>query len=212
MARIISREGRRIYVETRYGEPVVERLKDLGAHWDRDRRAWWLGAGKAGAVEALLAETAATAPAGPVKDDPAAVRLVGKARYKGRTYYVRWAGITKRGGYAMRLVTLDQALDFWADGLDPAALLSDVTGARARQEQAEKDGLAVLVKTYPAREYRGRTEYTTLASIQRFIERERANRAAGGAVCAACGTSGDLVEDLEDGMMKHRGCCDIPSD
>ncbi len=30
-------------------------------------------------------------------------------------------------------------------------------------------------------------------------------------VCAECGRGGRLVEDLEDGIMKHYGCCDIPS-
>lgn len=35
-------------------------------------------------------------------------------------------------------------------------------------------------------------------------------RRAGGAVCAECGRPGRLVEDLEDGMLKHYNCCDIP--
>jgi hypothetical protein len=37
-----------------------------------------------------------------------------------------------------------------------------------------------------------------------------ANRSAGGGTCAECGRGGSLVEDMEDGLMKHRGCCDIP--
>lgn len=28
--------------------------------------------------------------------------------------------------------------------------------------------------------------------------------------CAECGRGGRLVEDLEDGLMKHYRCCDIP--
>ena len=32
-----------------------------------------------------------------------------------------------------------------------------------------------------------------------------------GETCACCGRGGQLIEDLEDGMMKHYGCCDIPS-
>jgi hypothetical protein len=32
----------------------------------------------------------------------------------------------------------------------------------------------------------------------------------GGRVCADCGRSGRLVRDLEDGLMKHYNCCDIP--
>lgn len=37
----------------------------------------------------------------------------------------------------------------------------------------------------------------------------RKDKNAGGAVCAECGRGGALVQDLEDGLMKHRGCCDI---
>lgn len=36
------------------------------------------------------------------------------------------------------------------------------------------------------------------------------NRSASGQVCAECGRSGRLVRDLEDGMLKHYNCCDIP--
>ena len=31
----------------------------------------------------------------------------------------------------------------------------------------------------------------------------------GRAVCADCGRPGYLVQDLEDGLMKHRRCCDM---
>ena len=31
-------------------------------------------------------------------------------------------------------------------------------------------------------------------------------------VCAECGKGGSLVADLEDGLMKHRRCCDLPPD
>ena len=27
--------------------------------------------------------------------------------------------------------------------------------------------------------------------------------------CAACGRGGPLVRDLEDGLLKHRSCCDM---
>lgn len=29
-------------------------------------------------------------------------------------------------------------------------------------------------------------------------------------VCAECGKGGSLVQDLEDGLLKHYNCCDIP--
>lgn len=34
----------------------------------------------------------------------------------------------------------------------------------------------------------------------------------GGRVCAECGRGGKLVADLEDGLLKHYRCCDIPPD
>lgn len=38
----------------------------------------------------------------------------------------------------------------------------------------------------------------------------RSSRRSGGGVCAECGRGGRLVQDLEDGLMKHYNCCDIP--
>lgn len=35
------------------------------------------------------------------------------------------------------------------------------------------------------------------------------SRSRSGAACAECGKRGELVQDLEDGLMKHRRCCDI---
>jgi hypothetical protein len=144
-------------------------------------------------VEAIVGQ-AATGPAEKPKagDD---TRVVAKAKYKGRTYYCPFAGTTKSGERKARLVTLDGSIDFWATiGTGP--------------DEAE------ILKTYQPRThtFRGHTEtrYTTLGSIRAFIGRESANRQAGGAVCAECGTSGDLVEDLEDGLMKHYRCCDMP--
>lgn len=38
----------------------------------------------------------------------------------------------------------------------------------------------------------------------------RPSRRTSGEVCAECGRGGHLVSDLEDGLMKHWRCCDIP--
>lgn len=186
--------GKRIYVETKYGEPVVKKLKCLGAHWDATTKCWWLGVAKKAEVIALLAEKLEEEE--PKKEDARNIRLVGKALYKGKIYYCRFLGETKKG-YSARLVNLDQSLDFWAPAKRPG--------------EKDEEGFAVLIKTYQHREYRGRLEYTTLGSIQAFVEKEKKNRESGGEVCAECGKSGVLVQDLEDGMMKHRHCCDIES-
>lgn len=57
----------------------------------------------------------------------------------------------------------------------------------------------------------------TLASIADDGSREKASnarggrRSHGGSICAACGRSGADTEDLEDGLVKHYRCCDMPS-
>lgn len=186
--------GRRLYA-TGNTYAVKDQLKSLGCHWDPDRRQWWISPAKAKELEAIL-----DAPAQPPKpEDSASWRLVGKARYRGKVYYCRWVGRKKDGDYAAHLCTLDGKVDFWAVCAEPHERTHDGNG-----------DVAVIVKMYSPREYRGQITYTTLGSIRSFIEREQENRKSGGAVCAECGTSGDLVIDTEDGLPKHRRCCDMP--
>jgi hypothetical protein len=181
----ISKEGRRYYI---LGDTyaIKDRLRNAGCKWDPDRRAWWTG------KEAVANEFAGAEPAKPAEKPPAGddTKLVGKARYKGRIYYIAWMGRTAKGTDAARLVTMDGKLDFWKD-------LTEIE----------------VVKHYRPleRTFRGHThtEHMTLGKIRRFVEGERENREAGGDVCAECGRSGELVADLEDGMLKHRRCRDI---
>lgn len=182
MAIRLEKQGQRIYLlGDTYG--MKDQIKAMGGHWDADRRAWWVGTKK----EAEARQLAEGGAGPPTKQNPDDIRLTGKGRYKGRVYY---AGSITRDGTRVRLLTLPDTkgeyLDFWA----PCAEVEEI-------------------KRYAPREYRGRQEYTTLGSIARFIEKERRARERGDPVCAACGKSGELVQDLEDGLMKHRGCCDI---
>jgi hypothetical protein len=184
----IEKVGKRLYFRGNT-YPVKDRLKKVGAHLERDENGkWqtWIGESKAVEAAALVAElNAVEAPT--VREHPDKVRLTGKGRYKGRVYF---CGAITRDGERVRLLTIPDAsgsyLDFWADCT-----------------QVEE------LKRYQSREYRGRTKHTTLGSIARFIAREQVNREAGGEVCAACGRSGELVQDVEDGLMKHHGCCDM---
>lgn len=162
-------EARRVYVKTPFGHPVVAKLKSLGAHWDGERKQWWLGSGKKSEVEALLASPANDAYAPNPAEDTDKITVVGKAKYKGKTYYVRWVGETKSGEYKARLVTLDAKIDFWAKC------------ARPHERHVDGSGdVAAIVKTYPAREERGaygrptgRMVQQTLGGIRRFIEQAR---------------------------------------
>jgi len=148
MAITIERAGARVYL---VGDtfPIKDAIKAIGGHWDGDRRAWWVGAAKMADAEALAGKAAAPGAASPPAnaDD---VKVIGKAEYKGRNYYVRWAGICKSGADKIHLTSLDGKIDFWADA-----------------------ALCRWVKHYEAREYRGRTEPVTLGSIKRFINRAK---------------------------------------
>lgn len=109
------------------------------------------------------------------REDPGAIRLSGKGRYKGRDYYL---GATTRDGRRVRLLTLPDAqgayLDFWAD-----AAAVEVT------------------KTYQPREVTygygrlRRTEHTTLGSIARFVARQR-DPATRRGCCTECGSYGPV--------------------
>jgi hypothetical protein len=189
----LEKVGSRVYV-TGDSYAIKDRLKSAGCHWDGDRRQWWIGTAKAPAVESIL--NAKSEPADePKGEDPDRITLIGKAIYKGRNYYVRWLGECKSGDRKARLVTLDGKIDFWAD---------------ANEVQ--------VIKRYEAREFGygryKRSEPMTLGSIQRFVERQKREESRPGyvkpEVCGECGRPGELVRDLEDGMLKHYRCCDIP--
>lgn len=184
----IQKEASRVYfVGNTY--PVKDQIKRMGGHWDGDRKAWWVGSAKLAEATTLAASlsggngSTATAERPKVSDDS---KLVGKANYKGRSYFVLWMGRCQSGAEKAHLTVLDGSIDFWAD-------------------------LAAceITKRYSPREYRGRTEYATLGSIRRFVASQKSHEANGDQQCAECGKYGELVQDLEDGAMKHRHCCDI---
>lgn len=163
----MERAGQRVYVAGNTFA-LKDRLKSIGCHWDGDRRQWWIGAAKTAALESLL--TAAAEQPAPAEDLDRA-RVHAKVRYKDRTYY---ALAQNQEGTRVRLVTLDGAVDFWADT------------ALCRTE-----------RTYPPREYRGRTEYTTLGSLRRFVAQQK-NPATRRGECTECGAWGPSGESCPE--------------
>lgn len=189
MAISVEQVGRRYYL---VGDTfaIKDRIKSAGGKWDPERRAWWTGkadvaARLASPSPAATVADAVTVQAAPVSEDPAKIRLVGKARYKGRDYYCRWVGPT-RNGYSCRLVTLDQSLDFWARCAEPHE-----TGVTGEGEVAR------MVKTYPVRTFRGREEHTTLGSIQRFIRQQKSPSTRRG-TCTECGHHGSVGQQCRE--------------
>lgn len=188
MAISIQQVGTRIYFQG-HTFPVKDRIKAMGGHWDGDRKEWWVGTAKADEARKLaesLTGAATNNPAERTAQNPRDIRLTGKGEYKGRTYYL---GSRTRDGMKIRCLTLPgndgKFLDFWAS----------VEMVR-------------VVKTYQVREYRGREEYTTLGSIASFIAKSRREDDQ---IKAGNIPDGYCV-DLEDGQVKRRSECDIPSD
>lgn len=188
-----ERQGQRVYL---LGDtyPVKDRIKAVGGTWDGGRRAWWFGAAKAAEAEALAKElNGGPTAAKSAKQNPSEIRLTGKGEYKGRAYYL---GTHSDDGTRVRCLTLPDDngnyLDFWAD-------VSAVRVVRIYDIHfSGRYGKRYLSANHP-----------TLGGVADFVRRRRKNRTAGGGVCAECGKGGELVQDLEDGSMKHRSCCDI---
>lgn len=170
MALTIETAGARCYV---LGDTYAIRaqLKEGGAHWDADRKAWWIGAAKRAAVEALVAAATAVPQGQPAKRAAPGEDAVveGRARYKGRTYYVagrvirgdchsrgyddRVEPIVSRDGSRVLLYFRDGSSQFWAacDQVEPlkrydrpqtiARLAAFAERAKLAREQGYEDGI-----------------------------------------------------------------------
>jgi hypothetical protein len=103
-----KREARRTYL---LGTPYSAKkaLAEAGAHWDPQRKAWWMGDD---AKARALAETLAAAPPAPqgLQDSDL---LLGRGRYRGRACLVLWVGETQ-GGRRCKCASLDGKRIFWA--------------------------------------------------------------------------------------------------
>src|SRR5690554_3443090 len=101
----LEKVGSRIYV-TGNTYPIRSQLKDIGCHWDGDRKQWWIGTAKVKQVEELLAGASSQ----PQKENLDEARVYGKVEYKGKTYYVI---AQSRSNGRVRLTVLDGSIDFW---------------------------------------------------------------------------------------------------
>lgn len=161
-------EGRRTYL-TGDTYPVREQLREAGAHWDGDRKAWWVGsAAKAAELVGSLQQVAA-APveaSGPETLAEEAREIIGRGTYKGRGYYVigrvvsrgrtrydrdEIAAVKTRDGSKLKLASRDGSLVFWA-AADQVSVekryerLTSIANLRNYAAQAKANGGYVPVR------------------------------------------------------------------
>ena len=161
--------GRRAYV---LGDTfaIKDRLKEAGCKWDPDRRAWYIGAAKAAAIEKLIGE-----PAPP--EDLSQARVFGKAEYKGRAYYVI---ATSKDGSKHRLTVLDGSIVFWAD-----ATACKWTKTYEPKQRFGGYGRGTI------------TQHQTLGSLRRFVERQK-NPTTRTGECTECGHRGPMGQSCSE--------------
>ena len=101
----IEKVGRRYYV-TGNTYAIKDQLRSKGCKWDPDRKQWWTGKKDvADKIEGLQVQRSEK-----TGDD---LEVIGRAEYKGRTYYVVWQGPTKLG-HGWKLAFSDGSKVFWA--------------------------------------------------------------------------------------------------
>lgn len=179
---------RRLYIKIPWGDPVKQLLDERGFHYDGQLKAFWVGRPSKAACEKLVAEILERSPKGfvppKVIEQPEDIRVTGKVAYKGHNYYMR-ARTEIEGRPRARVVSLDGKLDFWVWLAYPG-------------EESETDGcsgssVGKIVKLYEPRERRGYVEHTTLAGIQKFVERQRNPETRRGR-CTECDAWGPVGE------------------
>lgn len=183
--------GRRVYLRGNT-YPIKDRLRDAGAKWDADAKAWYVGTQRRALAEQLAAQVAQAPSAGaassPDRQAPGTgATVAGRAEYKGRTYYV--AGRAEPGrsrydrefvhpvvsgdGSRVLLYSRDGSLQFWARLYRPTAQLGhrvSIEDLRQATESAPADQ-ARIVKTYDRPQ--------TIAGLARFAEDAKRARAQG---------------------------------
>lgn len=80
-----------------------------------------------------------------------------------------------------------------------------------RSAKSKKKGLIAEVTTKFVELKNGKVIELEREVIETLFPEVDAESRTQSRVCYECGRPGHLIEDLEDGLFKHYGCCDIPS-
>jgi hypothetical protein len=107
-----TRVGSRTYIE---GQTYAARemLRAAGAHWDADRKAWWLGDHER--ALALAAKVAQMSDKERLELDRE--NILGRASYNGHSYYVVGRGSNAKGDW-VRLMFRDGSRVFFKDACE----------------------------------------------------------------------------------------------
>jgi hypothetical protein len=137
----VTKKGRRHYLT---GAPYSARtrLKNAGCNWDPDEGAWWTGRAQLAARLAAELQELSQQPE-TIPTDAKTIR--GRARYKGRTYYLL---AERRDGSACKLAFRDGSKAFWSQQGEPVEVLSRYQSPRsidqlrrfAEERKAEQAG------------------------------------------------------------------------
>jgi hypothetical protein len=183
----VKKEGTRVYFEGNTFA-VKDRIKSIGGRWDGDSKRWWVGAVKLDAATKLAEElsapvpaAAADAPAGE-EGEPDSTRVLGKVKYKGRSFYLlaETADLTR-----CRIATL-KGKAFWADC--SACSLEKRYQPRERWNGVRGRGSKQVMV------------HQTLGSIRSFIAKQDDPRTRRGE-CTECGHWGPSGETCSE-------CCE----
>ena len=181
MAKIIEiKNGRSIHVQTVYGEPIVERLRnDLAAKWDATTKTWKISKSKAVALDALIHDLGGNSPealnaARLAKD---CENILGRASFGGKSYYLVGEGANERGA-RVKLLFRDGSQTFFKPAVE-----------------------VEITKKYQ--------KPTTLARLQAFAEKLKAEEDESLPFveeCWECGAQYRTHGNVEDGNMGCRRC------
>lgn len=135
-------KGRRLYVRCGYGSQLNTDLRNLGAHWDGDERALWIGSAKrASVIEAVRAGEGRKKAIQDVKDAAHWVHVPYDAhdiRTRAKALNAVYGGDSRKGWWAMRsaldLAEIQGLVKAWQEKAE---------AARKAEEQARKEHAAV---------------------------------------------------------------------
>lgn len=176
------------------------RIKDLGGHWDGDRKQWWIGAAKRADAESLVAELNGTAPqfAGATAT-AASAKVAESVGLSADTPAGIVADAVEERGDAKAAADLRKPVEDISEcrvyaqveykGRRYYVIAETKDRTRCRLATLQEDGpvywadmsACTLIKTYPGREvwdgrrYSGRTvtKYTTIGSLRSFIAQQK---------------------------------------